>query len=168
MNEVDAFSSNYRQRLWAAAPRAQLRTRPGRRLVATTLPGGRLLQSKTRAQRVAGTPNCAIIALTRVRAAEFPGPIAQTFIIPGDPDAASDKAALPDQRRPRRWLLAFDTDTRRLFVEHEKTRGDTRGRGYSIETDELELADYLNETGPGQHELVRLLGTLFAEEHADA
>jgi hypothetical protein len=71
----------------------------------------------------------------------------------------------PDEDR---WLLAFDTDTRRLFVEHEKTRGDTRGRGYSIEIDELEVADYLGENGPGQDELVRLLGALFAEEHADA
>ena len=26
-----------------------------------------------------------------------------------------------------RWRLAFDTDTRRLFVEHEQTRGDMRG-----------------------------------------
>ncbi len=73
-----------------------------------------------------------------------------------------------DGRDEDRWHLAFDTDTRRLFVEHEKTRGDMRGRGYSIETDELEIADYLGEDGPGQQELARLLGTLFAEEHADA
>ena len=71
----------------------------------------------------------------------------------------------PDEDR---WLLAFDTDTRRLFVEHEKTRGDTRGRGYSTEIDELKVADYLGENGPGQDELARLLGALFAEEHADA
>ena len=71
----------------------------------------------------------------------------------------------PDEDR---WLLAFDTDTRRLFVEHEKTRGDTRGRGYSIETGEIEVADYLGENGPGQDELARLLGALFAEERADA
>jgi hypothetical protein len=67
-----------------------------------------------------------------------------------------------------RWRLAFDTDTRRLFVEHEKTRGDTRGRGYSIEIDEIEVSDFLSENGPGQLELARLLGALFAEEHADA
>lgn len=75
----------------------------------------------------------------------------------------------PDEDR---WRLAFDTETRRLFVEHEKTRGDMRGRGYSIETDELEIADYLGENGQdqdhGQQELARLLGALFAEEHADA
>jgi hypothetical protein len=67
-----------------------------------------------------------------------------------------------------RWHLAFDTETRRLFVEHEMTRGDMRGRGYSIETDEIEVADYLAENGPGQDELARLLGALFAEELADA
>jgi hypothetical protein len=75
----------------------------------------------------------------------------------------------PDEDR---WRLAFDTDTRRLFVEHEKTRGDMRGFGYSTETDELEVTDYLSENGQdqdqGQHELVRLLGALFEEEHADA
>ena len=73
-----------------------------------------------------------------------------------------------DGRDEDRWRLVFDTDTHRLFVEHEMTRGDTRGRGYSIETDELEIADYLADSGQGQHELVRLLGALFAEEHADA
>ena len=66
------------------------------------------------------------------------------------------------------WRLVFDTETRRLFVEHEMTRGDMRGRGYSIETAELELADYLRENGPGQNELVRLLGALFEQELADA
>jgi len=67
-----------------------------------------------------------------------------------------------------RWRLAFDTDTRRLFVEHEKTRGDFSGSGYSTETDEMDVADYLGDDGQGQQELVRLLGALFAEEHADA
>jgi hypothetical protein len=73
----------------------------------------------------------------------------------------------PDEDR---WRLAFDTDTRRLFVEHEKTRGDMRGSGYSTETDEMDVAEYLSDSGQdhGQHELVRLLGALFAEEHADA
>jgi hypothetical protein len=74
----------------------------------------------------------------------------------------------PDEDR---WRLAFHTDTRRLFVEHEKTRGDFSGSGYSTETDELDVADYLGDSGQGddqgQHELVRLLGALF-EEHADA
>jgi hypothetical protein len=71
----------------------------------------------------------------------------------------------PDEDR---WRLAFDTGTHRLFVEHEKTRGDFRGSGYATETCEIELADYLGGEGQGQHELVRLLGTLFAEELAGA
>jgi hypothetical protein len=71
----------------------------------------------------------------------------------------------PDEDR---WRLAFDTETHRLFVEHEKTRGDMRGFGYATETSDIELADYLGGEGQGQHELVRLLGALFAEELADA
>jgi hypothetical protein len=70
-----------------------------------------------------------------------------------------------------RWRLAFDTETHRLFVEHEKTRGDTRGSGYATETDEMDVAAYLGETGQGhdhgQHELMRLLGALF-EDRAGA
>jgi hypothetical protein len=62
-----------------------------------------------------------------------------------------------------RWRLAFDTETHRLFVEREKTRGDTRGSGYATETDELGVADYLGESGQGQHELMRLLGVLFEQ-----
>jgi hypothetical protein len=79
---------------------------------------------------------------------------------------------ISNSRDEDRWRLVFDTETRRLFVEHEKTRGDMRGRGYSIETDELELADYLANSGQdqdhGQQELAGLLGALFAEEHAEA
>ena len=66
-----------------------------------------------------------------------------------------------------RWRLAFDTDTSRLFVEHEKTRGDMRGSGYSIQTDEIEMAAFLGEHGEGQHELTQLLGILF-EDGRDA
>jgi hypothetical protein len=62
-----------------------------------------------------------------------------------------------------RWRLAFDTDTRRLFVEHEQTRGDTRGSGYSTNTDEIDVADFLRESGEGQRELAQLLATLFEE-----
>ena len=66
-----------------------------------------------------------------------------------------------------RWRLAFDLDTRRLFVKHDKIRGDMRGPGYSTDTDEMELSDLLRESGEGQRELVRLLGEFFAE-HEDA
>jgi hypothetical protein len=62
-----------------------------------------------------------------------------------------------------RWRLVFDTDTNRLFVEHEKQRGDMRGSGYGISTDEIDLAAFLNESGPGQRQLVQLLRTLFED-----
>src|SRR5258706_16258861 len=37
------------------------------------------------------------------------------------------------------WRLVFDTDARRLFVEHEAKRGDMRGSGYGIHTDEIDI-----------------------------
>ena len=66
------------------------------------------------------------------------------------------------------WRLVFDTDANRLFVEHEKQRGDTRGQGYGIETDEVEIAEFLNGSSPGQAELVRLVASLFQESQAGA
>jgi hypothetical protein len=67
-----------------------------------------------------------------------------------------------------RWRLVFDTDTSRLFVEHEKQRGDMRGSGYTIDTDEIDVAAFLRERGQGQHALVQLFGTLFDGATADA
>ena len=65
------------------------------------------------------------------------------------------------------WRLVFDTDTNRLFVEHEQTRGDTRGFGYATSIDEIDLAVFLNERGQGQQELVRILGALFEGPDAE-
>lgn len=65
-----------------------------------------------------------------------------------------------------RWRLVFDTGTNRLFVEHEKTRGDTSGSGYATDTDEIDIAAFLSERSQGQRELVELLKVLF-EDHAD-
>jgi hypothetical protein len=62
-----------------------------------------------------------------------------------------------------RWRLAFDTDTRRLFVEHEQTRGDMRGHGYATTTDEIDLNMFLRDDGEAQRELVHLLGALFMD-----
>jgi hypothetical protein len=62
-----------------------------------------------------------------------------------------------------RWRLVFDTDANRLFVEHEKTRGDMRGSGYGISSEEVDVAAFLSERGQGQHELMRLLSTLFED-----
>ena len=65
-----------------------------------------------------------------------------------------------------RWRLAFDTDTHRLFVEHEKTRGDMHGSGYGTDIDEIDIAAFLNQPGQGQRELAQLLGTLFEDHEA--
>ncbi|WP_027578183.1 hypothetical protein [Bradyrhizobium sp. Ai1a-2] len=62
------------------------------------------------------------------------------------------------------WRLAFDTETSRLFVEHEKKRGDFRGAGWAIETGEIELAEFLKQPSEGRDELVKLLETLFADD----
>jgi hypothetical protein len=85
---------------------------------------------------------------------------------------------MPQLRRPLyqrsegadedRWCLVFDTDAVSLFVEHEITRGDMRGSGYSVTTEAIDIADYLNERGrgegaQGQSELVQLLGALFED-----
>ena len=64
--------------------------------------------------------------------------------------------------------MAFDTDTHRLFVEHEMTRGDMRGSGYAITTDEIGIDEFLREGGQGQHQLVQLLEKLFEECHEAA
>jgi hypothetical protein len=60
-----------------------------------------------------------------------------------------------------RWGLVFNTDANRLFVEHESKRGDMRGSGYRINTEEIDLAAFFRESGQGQHELTALLNTLF-------
>ncbi|SDS88313.1 hypothetical protein [Bradyrhizobium canariense] len=65
-----------------------------------------------------------------------------------------------------RWRLVFDTDINRLFVEHEETRGDMRGAGYSTHTDEMDLAAFLGEHGQGQSELLQLLGALFDDRNS--
>ncbi len=67
-----------------------------------------------------------------------------------------------------RWRLQFDTEARRLFVEHERIRGDMHGSGYSTDTDEIEVGDYLRESGEGQRELVQMLERLFEECHETA
>jgi hypothetical protein len=64
------------------------------------------------------------------------------------------------------WRLVFDTDGNRLFVEHETTRGDMRGSGYAASLEEIDLAAFLGERGPGQQELTRLLKGLFEDRQA--
>ena len=62
-----------------------------------------------------------------------------------------------------RWGLVFDTDANRVFIEHESKRGDMCGSGYSINTEEIDLAAFLSESSEGQHELAQLLNILFEE-----
>jgi hypothetical protein len=110
-----------------------------------------------------------VIPITRqIDSADRPTP-------PGRVEVISTETAMPLLRRPLyqrsegadedRWRLAFDTDANRLFVEHEKTRGDMRGSGYGIDTDEMDIADFLNQRGQGQQALIQLLGTLFEDRN---
>jgi hypothetical protein len=66
-----------------------------------------------------------------------------------------------------RWGLVFDTDASRLFIEREKQRGDMRGPGYGLETDEVEIAEFLKDGGLGRPELLRLVASLFEDHKAD-
>ena len=73
-----------------------------------------------------------------------------------------------ESRDEDRWRLAFDTDSHRLFVEHEMTRGDMRGAGYATNTDEIDINEFLRESGQGQQQLAQLLKKLFEECHEAA
>ena len=83
---------------------------------------------------------------------------------------------MPQLRRPLyqrnegtdedRWCLVFDTGTNHLFVEHEQRRGDMRGAGYATTTDEMDIARFLSEAGPGRDELMQLIRSLFADSEA--
>jgi hypothetical protein len=71
-------------------------------------------------------------------------------------------------RDEERWCLLFDTEGSRLFIEHEQTRGDMRGPGYSTAIDEIDITKFLNERGPGHQELLRLLGRMFEDQREPA
>ncbi|WP_336491617.1 hypothetical protein [Methylobacterium nigriterrae] len=66
------------------------------------------------------------------------------------------------------WRLVFDTDTKRLYVEHEwqHTEGPEAGRP-SQGKEQIEIADYLTQAGQtaGHRELWQLIQTLFREAH---
>jgi hypothetical protein len=66
------------------------------------------------------------------------------------------------------WRLVFDTDTKRLYVEHEWQHTDVREAGRSDHGKEhIELPEYLTQAGQtaGHRELWRLIQTLFREAH---
>ena len=66
------------------------------------------------------------------------------------------------------WRLVFDTDTKRLYVEHEWQHTEVRGGARSDQGKEpIEIPEYLTQAGQtaGHRELWRLIQTLFREAH---
>jgi len=64
------------------------------------------------------------------------------------------------------WHLVFDTDSKRLYVEHRWTHVDVRGPDVAEKgIAQLDIAEYLNQGGQtaGHRELWRLLKALFHE-----
>lgn len=57
------------------------------------------------------------------------------------------------------WRLVFDTDAKRLYVEHQWSYLDVRRGQCDGGKAELEISDFLNQSGQGaaQQELVKLM-----------
>jgi hypothetical protein len=76
----------------------------------------------------------------------------------------------PEISREDRWVLVFDTDTKRLYIEHQLAYSDA-GIDETSDTraQTMDIAEYLTQGGQtaGHRELWRLLRTLF-EDSADA
>jgi hypothetical protein len=67
------------------------------------------------------------------------------------------------------WALVFDTDTKRLYVQHEWQHVDVRRGGASDNgTEQIEISEYLLQGGQtaGHRELWRLIRILFDEPSA--
>ncbi|WP_336492241.1 hypothetical protein [Methylobacterium nigriterrae] len=78
----------------------------------------------------------------------------------------SAKEAVTDDED--RWRLVFDTDTKRLYVEHEWRHSEAREAGRSGQgKEQIEIPDYLTQAGQtaGHRELWRLIQALFGEAH---
>lgn len=60
------------------------------------------------------------------------------------------------------YSVAHDTDTGRVFVQHEKSQR----RGYRFETtnEQIELAEFLARGGTAQDKLLALIATLATEK----
>ena len=71
----------------------------------------------------------------------------------------------PEVTRNDLWALVFDTDTKRLYVEHECTFLETRGGEAECRIGAMDIAEYLTQGGQtaGHRELWRLLQTLFEQ-----
>jgi hypothetical protein len=66
------------------------------------------------------------------------------------------------------WRLVFNTDTKRLYIEHEWQHADVRGAGRSDHgKEQIEIPEYLTQAGQtaGHRELWQLIQTLFREAH---
>jgi hypothetical protein len=71
----------------------------------------------------------------------------------------------PSVTRSDLWALVFDTDTKRLYVEHEWTCLQTQEGEAERQTGAMDIAEYLTQGGQtaGHRELWRLLQTLFEQ-----
>jgi hypothetical protein len=72
----------------------------------------------------------------------------------------------PAANREDWWRLVFDTDTKRLYVEHGwQLTGATASSRSETGTDHVEISEYLLQAGQtaGHRELWRLIQTLFRE-----
>ena len=71
----------------------------------------------------------------------------------------------PEVTRKELWALVFDTDTKRLYVEHEWAELETRQGEAEGRTSAMDIAEYLTQGGhtAGHRELWRLLQSLFEE-----
>jgi hypothetical protein len=69
----------------------------------------------------------------------------------------------PEVTRKDLWALVFDTDTKRLYVEHEWTSLERREGEAECRTGAMDIAEYLMQSGQtaGHRELWRLLQSLF-------
>ena len=73
----------------------------------------------------------------------------------------------PEVTQRNIWTLVFDTDTKRLYVEHEWIYLDSHDQGSTdFRTDMMDVADYLTQGGQtaGHRELWRLLRAMFNEQ----
>jgi hypothetical protein len=75
----------------------------------------------------------------------------------------------PQLTRNDLWVLVFDTDTKRLYVEHEWTNMETPEEQAERRADAMDIAEYLMHGGQtaGHRELWRLLQTLFEEPRSE-
>jgi len=77
----------------------------------------------------------------------------------------------PETTQADRCTLAFDTDSKRLYIEREIVYLEANIEGaIDYQTMAMDIADYLKQGGQtaGHRELWRLLKALFKEESASA